>query len=190
MAAADSSYIATTLQNNQYKEIAKTKKDVAEALRNWKGLQPVADRFVFNNGTQKTLLSLTGTIPIRYKGNVYNIPIVIWLLDTHPINAPMVFVRPTHDMRIKVSRHVDHNGKVYLPYLHEWNSANSDLMGLVQVLIVTFSEQPPVYAVPPGQQQQQQPTPPPAMPSPYGTPYPVSTPYPAMPGMPMPPGVG
>ncbi|ODM88549.1 hypothetical protein Ocin01_18133 [Orchesella cincta] len=97
----------------------------------------------------------------------------------------MVFVKPTPDMRIKVSRHVDHNGKVYLPYLHEWTGANSDLLGLIQVLICTFSEQPPVYAVPPGTPQPQQQ---PAMPSPYGTPYPVSTPYPAMPSMPMPPG--
>ena len=31
-------------------------------------------------------------------------------------------------MQIRVSRHVDHTGKVYLPYLHEWNHANSDLL--------------------------------------------------------------
>lgn len=184
MTSSDESYIRQALQSNQYKDANKTKKDILEAIRMYKGLKPVSDRFVFNNGTQKTLLSLTGTIPIRYKGNSYNIPVVIWLLDTHPTNAPMVFVKPTTDMRIKVSRHVDHNGKVYLPYLHEWTSSNSDLLGLIQVLICTFSEQPPVYAVPPGTPQQQ-----PAMPTPYGTPYPVNTPYPAMgSGMPMPPG--
>lgn len=187
--SSEDKYIHQTLQSNQYKEINMTKKDVNEAIRMYKGLKPVNDRFVFNNGTQKSLLSLTGTIPIRYKGNGYNIPIVIWLLDTHPINAPMVFVKPTVDMQIKVSRHVDHNGKVYLPYLHEWNRSNSDLLGLIQVLIMTFSEQPPVYAVPSGGVMQQ-PPPPQGMPSPYGTPYPMSsTPYPAMPGnMPMPPG--
>ncbi|ODM88552.1 hypothetical protein Ocin01_18134 [Orchesella cincta] len=158
--SSDENYIRQILQSNQYKDINKTKKDILEAIRMYKGLKPISDRFVFNN-------------------------VVIWLLDTHPINAPMVFVKPTPDMRIKVSRHVDHNGKVYLPYLHEWTGANSDLLGLIQVLICTFSEQPPVYAVPPGTPQPQQQ---PAMPSPYGTPYPVSTPYPAMPSMPMPPG--
>ena len=56
-----------------------------------------------------------------YPGQYYNIPIKLWLLDTHPLNAPMVFVTPTSEMRIKVSRHVDHTGKVYLPYLHDWN---------------------------------------------------------------------
>jgi len=98
----------------------------------------------------------------------------------------MVFVNPTPDMRIKVSKHVDHNGKVYLPYLHDWKHNTSDLLCLVQVLIMTFSEQPPVYSVPPNQQQQQQPT--------FATPYPVQATgaYPAYPmGMPMPmPGGG
>ena len=67
-------------------------------------------------------------------------------------------------------------------------------MGLVQVLICTFQEQPPVYAVP----QQQQPPPQPAvMNMNSNVPYPTSqsqspysnsyaTPYPAMPNMPMP----
>ncbi|ODM93275.1 hypothetical protein Ocin01_13415 [Orchesella cincta] len=167
--------------SNQYKDINKTKKDILEAIRMYKGLKPISDRFVFNNGTQKTLLSLTGTIPIRYKGSSYNIPVVIWLLDTHPINAPMVFVKPTPDMRIKRGSQWESVPSVFARV----DGCNSDLLGLIQVLICTFSEQPPVYAVPPGTPQPQQQ---PAMPSPYGTPYPVSTPYPAMPSMPMPPG--
>lgn len=58
--------------------------------------------------------------PIR-TDNTYHIPICIWLMDTHPYNAPLAYVQPTSDMQIKVSRFVDHNGKIYLPYLHEWN---------------------------------------------------------------------
>lgn len=55
-----------------------------------------------------------------YVGNTYNIPICIWLMDTHPYNAPMCYVKPTSGMQIKVSIFVDHNGKIYLPYLHDW----------------------------------------------------------------------
>jgi len=66
------------------------------------------------------------------KGAVYHIPVVLWLLDTHPHNAPMVFVTPTSDMRIKVSRHVDHNGKVYLPYLHDWNPVRNVLIRMLR----------------------------------------------------------
>lgn len=53
--------------------------------------------------------------------NTYHIPICIWLMDTHPYNAPLAYVRPTSDMQIKVSMYVDYNGKIYLPYLHDWN---------------------------------------------------------------------
>jgi ESCRT-I complex subunit TSG101 len=35
-------------------------------------------------------------------------------------------------MQIKVSKHVDASGKIYLPYLHEWSYPNSDLVGLIQ----------------------------------------------------------
>jgi ESCRT-I complex subunit TSG101 len=51
-------------------------------------------------------------------------------------------------MHIKVSMYVDHNGKIYLPYLHDWQPNSSDLLGLIQVMIVTFGEHPPVYSKP------------------------------------------
>lgn len=43
-------------------------------------------------------------------------------MDTHPNNAPLCYVRPTSDMCIKVSMYVDYNGKIYLPYLHDWEA--------------------------------------------------------------------
>lgn len=42
------------------------------------------------------------------------------MMDTHPYNAPMCFVVPTAEMDIKISMFIDHNGKIYLPYLHDW----------------------------------------------------------------------
>lgn len=66
------------------------------------------------------LVNLAGTIPVSYKGSIYNIPICIWLIDTHPQNAPICYVKPTSDMSVKVSMYVDQNGKIYLPYLHDW----------------------------------------------------------------------
>lgn len=69
-------------------------------------------------------------------------------MDTHPYNAPICYVAPTPDMHIKVSMYVDHNGKIYLPYLHDWQPTSSDLLGLIQVMSVTFGEHPPVYSKP------------------------------------------
>lgn len=90
-------------------------------------------------------------------------------MDTHPYNAPICYVKPTPDMHIKVSMYVDHNGKIYLPYLHDWLPNSSELLGLIQVMIVTFGEHPPVYSKPKQE-----------------------TPYPRQPGsfMPQPPGIG
>ena len=53
-------------------------------------------------------------------GNNYNIPVCIWILDTHPYNPPMAYVRPTPVMQIKPNQYVDANGKVDLPYLRDW----------------------------------------------------------------------
>ena len=68
-------------------------------------------------------------ISSSHRGSNYNIPVSIWMLDTHPLQAPLIFVCPTKDMQIRVSSHVDQAGKVYLPYLTEWNHVISDLQG-------------------------------------------------------------
>merc|ERR550517_1496570 len=76
-------------------------------------------------------------------------------------------LNPTGLVQVKVSKHVDAAGKIYLPYLHEWAHPASDLIGLVQICIVTFSEQPPVYAKPK---------------QPAGLPYPMQPPGGGYPG--------
>lgn len=84
------------------------------------------------------LVNLSGTIPVRYKGTLYNIPICIWLIDTHPKNAPICYVKPTPDMSIKVSMFVDDNGKIYLPYLHEWVPVIIYLFIILCYLLIMF----------------------------------------------------
>lgn len=121
-------------------------RDIMTALSNYRGLHPKVEKFTFNDGIEKSLICLKGTIPVNYRGSTYNIPVNFWILDTHPHHAPMCYVCPTSDMQIRVSRHVDHTGKVYLPYLHEWRSPGSDLLGLIQICIIIFSDQPPVFA--------------------------------------------
>ncbi|XP_046734379.1 tumor susceptibility gene 101 protein [Diprion similis] len=140
-----------------------TYRDVVSVLSQYFALQYRVEPYVFTDGTRKELFSLQGTIPVTYKGNVYNIPICVWLMDTHPNNAPICYVKPTADMNIKVSMYVDHNGKIYLPYLHEWVPQKSDLLSLIQVMRITFGEQPPVYAKPKNDNQTS------------STPYPVQS---------------
>lgn len=151
----------------KYKNPETTRKDVVNAIQQYKSLAAKLEPFVFNDGNKMDLLNLEGTIPVTYKGCVYNIPVCIWLMDTHPYNAPMCYVKPTADMQIKASMFVDHNGKIYLPYLHDWVPNSSDILGLIQVMIMTFGERPPVYS-------KQRPD------------MASSTPYPTQPYMPMP----
>lgn len=170
----------------KYKNPSATKKDVKDALDQYQALSFRLDNYVFNDGSSKELMHLEGTIPVMYKSNTYHIPVCIWLMDTHPNNAPICYVRPTADMHIKVSKYVDHNGKIYLPYLHDWQPSSSDLLGLIQVMIVTFGDFPPVYSKPketpyPTQSYMPQPT---AGNQNQFTPYPPSGNFPPYPPQP------
>ncbi|XP_008310552.1 tumor susceptibility 101a isoform X2 [Cynoglossus semilaevis] len=136
----------------QYKNKDMTVREITNVISQYKDLKPVMDAYgkltVFNDGSTRDLLSLTGTVPVSYRGNVYNIPVCLWLLDTYPFNPPICFVKPTSAMMIKTGKHIDANGKIYLPYLHEWKPKVSDLYGLIQVMIVVFGEEPPVFSRP------------------------------------------
>ncbi|KAI7814814.1 tumor susceptibility gene 101 protein [Triplophysa rosa] len=134
------------LLSKLYKYRDLTVREVTNVTSRYKDLKPVMDNYVFNDGSNKELLSLTGTVPVSYRGNVYNIPVCLWLLDTYPYNPPICFVKPTSAMMIKTGKHVDANGKIYLPYLHEWKAPQSDLFGLIQVMVVVFGEEPPVFS--------------------------------------------
>jgi len=57
-------------------------------------------------------------------------------------------VKPTQDMTIKVSKHVDQSGRIFLSYLSDWKANTSDLLGVIQVMIIVFGETPPVYSKP------------------------------------------
>ncbi|CAG4947858.1 unnamed protein product [Colias eurytheme] len=144
--ANDENVLKQCLSKYKYRDY--TSKEVSSLLQLYRSLTFRLEAFVFNNGARKDLLNLEGTIPVNYKGSYYNIPVCIWLMDTHPQNAPLCFVKPTPDMSIKVSKYVDSNGKVYLPYLHEWNPNGSSLQNLVQCMIAAFGELPPVYSKP------------------------------------------
>ena len=123
------------------------KRDIMGALHQYPGLQHKMEKFTFNDGHSKYLICLEGTIPVPHFGSMYNIPVGIWVLNTHPAHSPMVYVRPTATMQIKVSRNVDNNGKIYLPYLDEWDGNNSNILSLIQMCILTFGNRPPVFTI-------------------------------------------
>ncbi|CAF95809.1 unnamed protein product [Tetraodon nigroviridis] len=118
MAVVNEGALKKMLKQYKYRDL--TVREITNVISQYKDLKPVMDAYVFNDGSSRDLMSLTGTIPISYRGNVYNIPVCLWLLDTYPFNPPICFVKPTSAMMIKTGKHIDANGKIYLPYLHEW----------------------------------------------------------------------
>lgn len=112
--------------------------ETTSVITQYKDLKPVMDSYVFNDGSSRELMSLSGTIPVPYRGNTYNIPICLWLLDTYPFNPPICFVKPTSSMTIKTGKHVDANGKIYLPYLHEWKYVSIRNLELLNSLLNFF----------------------------------------------------
>jgi len=160
-AASTETLLSQALSKVKHRNPDLVKRDILTSLHHYRGLIPKPDKFIFNDGVTRDMINIYGTIPVPYKGQNYNIPVSLWILDSHPYHAPICYVKPTAEMQIKVSKHVDQSGKIYLPYLHEWSHPKSELLGLIQILIVTFSEQPPVYSRPknpeaPGAAQQQQ----------------------------------
>ncbi|XP_061416862.1 tumor susceptibility gene 101 protein-like [Lethenteron reissneri] len=129
-----------------YKDV--TAKDAVDLIAAYRDLRAGVDTCVFDDGSSKELVNLSGTIPVHYKGTIYNIPVQVWLFHTHPYQPPYCFVKPTSSMLIKEGKHVGKDGRVYLPYLHEWKAHASDLLGLVHVMLAVFGEQPPLYSRP------------------------------------------
>ncbi|KAL1362285.1 hypothetical protein HN51_010550 [Arachis hypogaea] len=119
-------------------------------------LEPKTATFTHNDGRSVNLLQADGTIPMSFQGVTYNIPVLIWLMESYPRHAPCVYVNPTRDMIIKRPHpHVNPSGLVSVPYLQNWVYPSSNLVDLVRDLGVIFGRDPPLYS------QRRNPQPPP-----------------------------
>ncbi len=74
----------------------------------------------------------------------------MWIPGIYPSAGPLCYIKPTETMLLKEGHmHIDHEGRIYHPYLSDWN-LRSSLVDLQAQLSVTFSHDPPLYAKPPG----------------------------------------
>lgn len=150
------------LNQLNYKNRGRVHADALNVINATKSLSPKVGTLTHNNGAISRLLLLTGTFPIYYQSAQYNIPVDIYLPEQYPESGPIIYLRPTSTMVIKHGhQHVDSNGVVYLPYLHEWR-ASCCLSELLPIMSSVFSIDPPMFSRPAG-----------------STASPVSTAYPA-----------
>uniref|UniRef100_A0A8C1DFG5 UEV and lactate/malate dehyrogenase domains n=1 Tax=Cyprinus carpio carpio TaxID=630221 RepID=A0A8C1DFG5_CYPCA len=113
----------------------------------------ISATYTSSDSLQKDLLKLVGNIPVRYQGRSYNLPILLWLLDSFPFTPPVCFLRPTSSMVIREGKHVDSKGRIHLPGLHTWDhvrepqtvfTPKSSVNGLLAEMIAKFEEEPPL----------------------------------------------
>ncbi|XP_023271228.1 tumor susceptibility gene 101 protein-like [Seriola lalandi dorsalis] len=96
--------------------------EIYVAATHFKNLVPMMDKYVYNDGTTKDLMSLTGTIPVLFNDKTYNIPICLWIEESYPQTAPICYIRPTREMMIVRGKFISSNGEVEMPYLEEWKN--------------------------------------------------------------------
>ncbi|XVF82501.1 hypothetical protein PTKIN_Ptkin16aG0054200 [Pterospermum kingtungense] len=116
-------------------------------ISHYPSLEPKTATFTHNDGRSVNLLQADGTIPMPFQGVTYNIPIIIWLIESYPRHPPLVYVNPMRDMIIKRPHpNVSPSGLVSIPYLQNWIYPSSNLVDLVLNLSSAFSRDPPLYS--------------------------------------------
>ena len=146
-----------------YRDPSRVDRDASTLLKSSVGahLTPGIAPLVENNGEVSHCLVLQGTIAMHFRGNTYQLLIDLYLPPGYPHRPPVSYVRLTENMYLKENHmHVGSDGKVYLPYLHEWNIRTHNLVELVVAMSSVFSADPPVFTKPPAIVD-----PPPPMPS-------------------------
>ncbi|XP_040183934.1 ubiquitin-conjugating enzyme E2 variant 3 [Rana temporaria] len=131
----------------KYKFRDLTVEELRDVYKAFPGFIYSMDTYTFKDGSQKDLLNLSGTVPMKFQGNSYNIPICLWLLDSHPFAPPLCFLKPTDAMGIRVGKHIDAQGRIYLPYLQDWSHPISTILGLIKEMVKKFEEELPLYSL-------------------------------------------
>jgi ESCRT-I complex subunit TSG101 len=150
-----------------YRDPARVNRDASTILKSsiGSGLRPIDAIYADEStGDTSTVLNLEGTIAIHYRGQTYQLLMDIYIIDKYPIKPPVCYVRVVENMYIKENhKHVhSETGRVYIPYLSEWNATTHNLIELIVAISSIFSHEPPVFSrslpVPPPPPQPQPPT--------------------------------
>ena len=104
------------------------------------------------------MLTLSGTLPVTFRGTIYRFPVKIWVPEAYPREAPMGYVTPSGDMIIRAGQHVGVDGRIYHPYLRDWGRIwdRASIAEFLEFLQQVFAKEPPVISKAQQQQYQRQ----------------------------------
>uniref|UniRef100_A0AAQ4P7I1 Uncharacterized protein n=1 Tax=Gasterosteus aculeatus aculeatus TaxID=481459 RepID=A0AAQ4P7I1_GASAC len=135
-----------TLAECHYSSPDETLSDLQKVRSLFCDLRLFVDFYCFPNKEKKKLVYLSGTVPVLYEGSEYNIPVCIWLHETHPLSRPRCFICPFVSMVINPSSSVDASGNIHLDGLTNWTHGVSNLSLLVSEMRRAFQKDMPLYA--------------------------------------------
>ncbi|XP_068998295.1 E3 ubiquitin-protein ligase RNF31 isoform X1 [Embiotoca jacksoni] len=135
------------LKECQYSHPVETLSDLQMVRSLFPDLRLYVDFYCFPNKEKKKLVYLSGTVPVHYEGSQYNIPVCVWLHETHPVSRPRCYVCPSVSMMINPSCPcVDASGNICLDALNHWSHDVSNLSLLVSEMKRAFHKDTPLYA--------------------------------------------
>nr|POF04452.1 tumor susceptibility gene 101 protein [Quercus suber] len=132
----------------EYPNLQRTYFDAARTLAAFTSLAPRTEVYTHENGSSELLLTLSGTLPIDFKGTIYHFPVKTWVPRTYPQDAPIVFVDPARDMLIRPGQHVGVDGRVYHAYLRDWKKMQdrASITECLDYVQQVFAKEPPVIS--------------------------------------------
>ncbi|TUE19849.1 E3 ubiquitin-protein ligase RNF31 [Bagarius yarrelli] len=139
-----------TLAECNYCYPAEVLTEVREVTAAFPDLHLYLDYYYYPNNDKKKLVHLRGTVPVLYEGVQYNIPVCIWLHETHPQNPPRCLVCPLRSMVINSrSSSVDAQGHILLHCLSNWKPGWSNLSIVLEEMVSAFQREPPLFSTHP-----------------------------------------
>ncbi|XP_032875472.1 E3 ubiquitin-protein ligase RNF31 isoform X2 [Amblyraja radiata] len=131
------------LKNGLLKHLYDHPTEVIKELKNvravYRDLSVNFDFYCHSTGFKSQLVNVNGTIPVSCEGQIYNLPITIWLHNTHPKCPPKCFVKglPVHDRT--TGDFLDDVSNKSSSYLCNWKYPRSQLLGLVEEIKASFT---------------------------------------------------
>lgn len=161
---SDSSFTSASIwqsliYHQEYQDPQRTYSDAARTISIYPSLSPRTEVYTYENGANALLLTLSGVLPIIFRGTTYRFPIKLWVPLAYPHEGPMVYVTPGKDMVVRPGQHVAVDGRVYHPYLRDWSRTHdrASINELLDYLSQVFSKETPVISRAQQQQYHQRP---------------------------------
>ncbi|KAL3236512.1 ubiquitin-binding ESCRT-I subunit protein STP22 RNJ42_01606 [Nakaseomyces bracarensis] len=120
--------------------------DAAEVLDHYRHLRPRTRVFTSSDGQPELLLCVYGNIKVE----LMEVPVLVWVPRRYPREFPHIYIdlEALGSRQLKLSRHLDSNGRLYLGLAEQWDAYRGSLVQVVRHLAALFSRSPPILAPP------------------------------------------